>query len=232
MNLELTGRSYLVTGASGGIGVEIVKFLLNRGAKVYAVDRKNNCDKNPNLVYLNVDLISSEQVENCALGLRELKFDGIVHCAGVMRRGDFLSTNDGDYDLVMGVNLKAVWLVQKFFDGHFAGGAKVLFISSRHGFNPKVDPAIYSLSKAAVWSFAEIVKKTRKDLEVKIAFPGSVETDMAWLDVPEDQWNDKRKRMVSAEFIAGKLMDLMFSEKFNYLNYIEENNSYEFLEEI
>ena len=41
MERDIAGKHYLITGASGGIGTELVKFLVNEGAKLILIDSDN-----------------------------------------------------------------------------------------------------------------------------------------------------------------------------------------------
>jgi NAD(P)-dependent dehydrogenase (short-subunit alcohol dehydrogenase family) len=138
-----------------------------------------------------------------------------------MRRGTIFDTSEADYDFVMDINLKGMWMVTKCAGSILSKKAVVLFMSSRHGMNVKADPAIYSLSKSGVWALAKILKETRPGYKIKIAFPGSVDTALTWVGVKTADVAAKKKTVVGPDYMASKLLELIkgdyeklvFSEK-------------------
>src|SRR3954464_11891723 len=64
MDLRLTGRAAVVTGASKGIGLAVVRTLLDEGARVVAVSRKPGAElealAGPNLVHVAADLMGPD----------------------------------------------------------------------------------------------------------------------------------------------------------------------------
>ena len=82
--INLENKTILVTGATGGIGKEIVSTCLSLGAKVIAVGRNiqklDDLNQNNNLVIIKCDFTVSEDVDNLLSQIECL--NGIVHCAG------------------------------------------------------------------------------------------------------------------------------------------------------
>ena len=66
--INLENKTILVTGATGGIGKEIVSTCLSLGAKVFAIGRNiqklDDLNRNNNLVIIKCDLTVSEDVDN------------------------------------------------------------------------------------------------------------------------------------------------------------------------
>ncbi|GMS87462.1 hypothetical protein PENTCL1PPCAC_9637, partial [Pristionchus entomophagus] len=115
-NVSARGKIAVVTGGNTGIGLETVKELNLRGAKVYMLCRseqrasaaktelvKNGCDAS-RLIYVNCDLGSKDNVKKCAAKLSQLEssIDILVNNAGVWA-GGYEKTKDG-HEVTWGTN--------------------------------------------------------------------------------------------------------------------------------
>lgn len=209
--MELSGKTALVTGGAQGIGHQIVKGLLRTGAMVFVFDVADPSEKIAGVEYYKVDITSAVEVEEAFKKINR-GLDILVNNAGIMRRGSLFDATDADFNLLMNVNLKGMWLITKYAAPYLAKDATVFFMSSRHGMTLKSDPAVYCLSKHGVWGLAEILKVTKPEYRVKVAFPGSVDTALTWVQVSEEDKEAKRKTVVSPEFIGGKIVELICSD--------------------
>jgi NAD(P)-dependent dehydrogenase (short-subunit alcohol dehydrogenase family) len=225
-----SGKNVIITGVSGGIGTAMVEKLLEAGAVIYGFDLAEPKTSHPNLHFTKLDATNSEAVEKAVSSI-PAKIDYLLHIVGIMRRGSVLESSVQDYDLIMNINLKATWLMQKHAEKVLASNATVLFLSSRHGIHPKSDPGLYSLTKQATWAYAEILQRTRPGYKIKVAFPGSIDTPLSWFGVPPEEVESKRAKMISPDSIAENLIRLI-SEDAKYLYYDEHTRKYQFLNEI
>ncbi|GMS87467.1 hypothetical protein PENTCL1PPCAC_9642 [Pristionchus entomophagus] len=115
-NVSVRGKVAVVTGSNTGIGLETVKELNLRGAKVYMLCRseqraadakielvKGGCDAS-RLIYVNCDLGSKENVRKCAAKMSQLEtsIDILVNNAGVWMP-DYQTTADG-HEMTWGTN--------------------------------------------------------------------------------------------------------------------------------
>ena len=82
--IDLSTKCVLVTGATGGIGKEIVTTCLSLGAKVIAtgrnIEKLEEIKSNNNLLIIKCDLTNPEEVDHLLIHIDSL--DGVVHCAG------------------------------------------------------------------------------------------------------------------------------------------------------
>lgn len=210
--MDLKAKTALITGGVGGIGQELAKKMLAEGARVVVFDKMAPKEPLAGVIYVEVDVTSGAQVEAAFRKMAEQgipKLDFLINNAGVMRRGNIYETSGADFDFVMDINLKGTWQVIKNARPYLNDGATIFLMSSRHGMTVKPDPAIYCLSKHGVWGLAEILKKTSPEYHVKVAFPGSVDTPLTWVQVKAEDVEAKKKTVVTPEFIAGKLLELL-----------------------
>ncbi len=224
--MEFIDKTVIITGGTGGIGSELAKKMVEKGASVIVFDKMPAVSPIAGIEYHQVDITVPAAMEESFKKVNR-KIDILINNAGIMRRGDIFDTSETDYDLVMDINLKGMWLTIKYAKPYLSEDAVVFLMSSRHGMTVKADPAIYSLSKHAVWGLAEILKKTAPLLKVKVAYPGSVDTPLTWTQVKEEDVEAKKKTVVSPELIAGKLMELIGSD-YEKLVFDEDSKEYVF----
>lgn len=189
--------NFIITGASNGIGYELVKRLSSsKSHYIIAIARneekllrlRDECHiANPEAkVYpLSFDL-SAGNYEHHLLPLIIKHFqvvDVLVNNAGVLINKEFTHLSDDDFDLIFDVNVKAVFkLVRLLFD-KFNKPAHIVNIGSMGGVQGSVKfpgLSIYSASKGAVAILTEALAEELKDTGITInclAY-GAVQTEM------------------------------------------------------
>jgi 2-keto-3-deoxy-L-fuconate dehydrogenase len=117
---RLDGKVALVTGAASGIGAEVARVLAGQGANVHVGDINpeqgeavagdiRGAGGSASFVPLNVS--DHESVENAfAVVDAAGPLDLLVNCAGIGFVGDLLHTTEEDFDRLMAVNAKGVFL--------------------------------------------------------------------------------------------------------------------------
>lgn len=128
-----------------------------------------------------------------------------------MRRGTIFDSSVSDYELLMDTNVKATWLTIKHLVPKLKAGGSVVQLSSGHVLDPEPDPGIYTLSKKAVTSLAEVLELTRPDLNVKYVYPGPILTDLLIQGRDEKERQRIAKIARQPEFIASKTISLIKS---------------------
>ncbi|NWJ25674.1 SDR family oxidoreductase [Rhizobium sp. RM] len=102
-------KTALVTGASGGIGAAIVERFRRENIEVHAVARSADAlqelAERTGCIPHAIDVTDREALAKLA---SEIDFDILVNNAGVDRPKKFLEAEDGDIDLLIDVNLRAV----------------------------------------------------------------------------------------------------------------------------
>lgn len=116
--IAFEGKGVLVTGAASGIGQATVQRLLDEGARVVGVDLGGDAPEvgyPERFTYLNVDVRDAEAVEAAVAAVVGAagRLDGVVHAAGVAGGGPVHLLPDGEWDRVLGVNLKGTFVVSR-----------------------------------------------------------------------------------------------------------------------
>ncbi|MFD9486008.1 SDR family NAD(P)-dependent oxidoreductase [Streptomyces sp. NPDC059991] len=193
MDLQLSGRSALVTGASKGIGLAVVRTLLDEGARVVAVSRRTSPEleklARPELVHVAADLMDPEAPARVvARTVEEFgALDILVNNAGgpppgvSLPRTSFLDAPDADWAAIFEFNLfSAVRAVRAALPHLLAGGGAVVNVSTALARQPAVGNAEYGAAKAALTNFTKVLSEEYAPQGVRFntVSPGAVRT--AW----------------------------------------------------
>jgi len=192
--MNLKDKTILVTGAGSGIGKEVVLALLEKGAKVAAVDMheealeelKKTVGEKANRLSTHVANISDKAaVEKLPQEVitAQGNIDGIMNVAGIIQ--PFVRVNDLEYDAierVMNVNFfGTLYMVKAFLPELLKRPeAYIVNVSSMGGFLPVPGQSIYGASKAAVKLLTEGLYSELKDTNVgvSVVFPGATATNI------------------------------------------------------
>jgi NAD(P)-dependent dehydrogenase (short-subunit alcohol dehydrogenase family) len=195
---SLDGKVALVTGGSVGIGAMIAEGFLSFGAKVYIVARREEALKKKQKElstigpcdYFAADLSSIANIESLAraFGERERSLDILVNNAGVSDNTKIEDVTERQWDLVMDLNVKAVFfMIQRFLPFLRVGACpdtpkKVINIASIDGcgkINPSYNYA-YGTAKAGVIHLGRHIgdRLAGEGIQVNTISPGNYPTDL------------------------------------------------------
>ena len=163
--MKLESKVAIVTGGSGGIGQAICLRLAQEGAKIVinyrshpeeAQDTKEKIEQIGSQAHVvRADLSKVEQIDNLVKESvdRFGKVNILVNSAGLEKRADFWDVTEANYDLVMNVNLKAVFFTTQAVVKHFRATnnqGKIINITSVHEELPFPHFTSYCASKGGV----------------------------------------------------------------------------------
>lgn len=195
MNIDLTGKRILVTGASRGIGKAIAIQLVKSGAEVLAhfnntpIQPKDlSAEEKVRVVSFKADLGSAEEtVRLFEAATEKTKIDVIINNAGVALDSNPDGPIEGfinDWQRTMAINLQATGILSTMAVNHFKknGGGIIINISSRAAFRGDTrDYMAYAASKGGIVSLTRSLARAygKDNIAAFIIAPGFVRTDMA-----------------------------------------------------
>ena len=184
MNLGLGGKRCLVTGSTGGIGLETAQQLVAEGARVVTCGRRPAPGVGEE-AHVVCDLSQPGEPEQAAAAaVRALGgLDVLVNNAGVARHARFEEVPDDEWDAYWQLNVMSyVRAIRASLPPLRERGGAIVNVSSTSGKRPSTGMPHYSVTKAAVLSLSRLVADlyARDGIRCNAVTPGPTATD-AWL---------------------------------------------------
>jgi 3-oxoacyl-[acyl-carrier protein] reductase len=191
---DLTGKTALVTGASGGIGSAIASALAARGSNLVLTGTREQVLQE---VAASLNLKSDQKVEVITANLSEAEaatqlianteaaigpVDILVNNAGLTRDGLLMRMKDEDWQTVMDVNLTAVMRLSKAVLRSMMKSrwGRIIQISSVVGYTGNPGQTNYAASKAGMTGFTKslAIEVASRGITANVIAPGFIQTAM------------------------------------------------------
>ncbi len=191
--MSFAGKTIVITGGTGGIGMAMAQHFIEREAQVVLADldaergraSAESLGKSASFVVLDV---TNEAAWEAAIGsivAAHGSIDGLINAAGIFKPGiPFTEMSLATWRAHMNVNLDGTFLGCKF--GILAmkdsGGGTIVNFSSGLAHIMLTDGAAYCISKAGVLALTRMAAKAgaKYGVRVNAVLPGAIETEMMW----------------------------------------------------
>jgi NAD(P)-dependent dehydrogenase (short-subunit alcohol dehydrogenase family) len=238
ISFDFRGRAAVVTGAGGGMGLEIAKRILDAGGSVVAIDvkpRPVELPESERCRYAQGDLTDegfvNKAVDDAARDFGRI--DYLANVAGVLwfgRDASLLSMDLGVWDQVFQINLKSMVHTARAVVPHMrkqGGGAMVHFSTVQCLRGDSIPQDAYAASKAGVGAVSKslAMQLAKEGIRSNTIFPGLTLTPM------QARWNTPEKVAAVGEYIpmgrVGKPQELasaalfLLSDGASYITGIE-----------
>ena len=235
---DLRGKKAIVTGASSGLGLGMVKGLIGQGAEVVIMDISDQVhstveelnNEGAKAHALQCDISERGSIEynfNKAVELLGGRIDILINNAGIQRRNKCEEFTIQDWDDVIRINLNAV-----FFLSQLAGRkmieqkkGKIINLASMLSFFGGYTVPAYAASKGGVAQLTKALANewASKGINVNAIAPGYMDTTMNVALINDEDRNSKIMARIPAgrwgrpEDMAGAAIFLA-SDASNYIN--------------
>lgn len=209
---ELTGKTALVTGATGGLGAEIARALHKQGAKVVLSGTRENVlsdlanELGDNAFVAPANLSDAASVDGLVARAEEAAGSGLdilIANAGITRDGLILRMKDEDWDTVIKVNLEAYFrLARAATKGMMKRRhGRIIGITSIVGVTGNPGQTNYAASKAGMIGFSKALAQEvgSRGITVNCIAPGFIASPMT------DELNEAQRATILAKIPAGDL---------------------------
>ncbi len=209
--MNLTGKTALITGATGGIGGAIAKSLHAAGATVFLTGTKQDVlnkmvqELGARAHAMPVNLSDSAAIDAMVADAESKmgKIDILVANAGVTRDGLLMRMKDEDWQAVIDINLTSTFkLVRAALRGMMKNRyGRIISVGSVVGTTGNPGQANYCASKAGLIGFSKSLAQevASRNITVNVIAPGFIETPMTDVLTPD------QKEKISARIPMGKM---------------------------
>jgi NAD(P)-dependent dehydrogenase (short-subunit alcohol dehydrogenase family) len=206
----LNKKVALVTGGASGIGRATAKLFAQESARVAVVDIDQELGKSVvteiestggQAIFIHCDVAKAEDCQR-AVEQTAATFGGLdilFNNAGIARRTNVLTITETEWDLVMAVNVKSIFLMSKFAIPYMEkrGSGSIVNTSSGWGLKGGENAVSYCASKGAVTNMtrAMAIDHGAQNIRVNAVCPGDTDTPMLrgeaeQLGQPENEFMD------------------------------------------
>ncbi|MYM68638.1 SDR family oxidoreductase [Pseudoduganella sp. FT55W] len=190
MELNLNGKTALVSASTSGIGYAIAAQLLEDGARVI-INGRSEATVMQAVAALNerfgagraLPLVADLSIAGgeAAAAAQYPQIDILINNMGTYALSDFFNTSDADWERMFNTNVwSGVRLARTYMKSMLARGhGRVIFISSEVALTPMASMAHYSASKATQLSISRSLAELTKGTAVTVnsVLPGPTETE-------------------------------------------------------
>jgi NAD(P)-dependent dehydrogenase (short-subunit alcohol dehydrogenase family) len=190
---SLTGKRALITGGASGIGRETALLFAREGAAVAVVDLdevggqavvREIANNGGQAIFVRCDV---SQAADCQHAVQQTVdklggLDILFNNAGIIRRATVIDTTEEEWDRVMAVNVKSIFLLSKYAIPVMAqaGGGVIINTASGWGLVGGRKAVSYCASKGAVVNMtrAMALDHGEQNIRVNCICPGDTDTGM------------------------------------------------------
>ncbi len=191
--MQLANKVALITGGASGIGRATALLFVREGAAVVIADTHAQAGQavvgeitraGGRACFESADVTRADDCRRVfERAIREFgKIDVLFNNAGIIRRATVLETSEEDWDRVMAVNVKSIYLLSREVIPHMqkAGGGSIINTASGWGLAGGAKAAVYCASKGAVvlLTKAMAVDHGPQNIRVNCICPGDTDTGM------------------------------------------------------
>ncbi len=191
--MRFTDKVCLVTGGGSGIGKATCERFAREGGKVVVVDLKEEHGTKTlqaiegaggQAIFAKADVGNPNDIKasiNSAVA-KWGRIDVVVNDAAMMTFKPIVELPDEDWDKVLGVNLRAVFLYCKYAVPHMKPGSAIVNVSSVHAHETTKNVVPYATSKGGMEAFTRGASEelASRGIRINCVAPGAVDTPMLW----------------------------------------------------
>jgi len=208
--MQLSGKVALITGGAAGIGRATALLFAREGAAVAMADLNAQAGEavvgeitrsGGRAIFESADITRAEDCRRVVeRTIREFgRLDILFNNAGIIRRATILELSEDDWDRLMAVNVKSIYLLSREVLPHMQkqGGGSIINTASGWGLAGGAKAAVYCASKGAVvlLTKAMAIDHGPQKIRVNCICPGDTDTGM--LRVEAQQLGEENGRFLA-----------------------------------
>ncbi len=177
---SLRDKIVVITGGSSGLGLSLVKKLLEKGCIVHNLSRTTPPIQDAHLTHHTCDIKSYESIKKATEGIDGI--DILINNAGIILQGSFRDYRPQQIQDVIETDLIGTIYATKVLLGKFSKspGNYIVNISSTSGTIPRSQESVYCAAKYGVKGFTDSLKLELVGTGIKVVgfYPGGMKTEL------------------------------------------------------
>ena len=219
MNQILQGKNCLITGATGGLGKEIVKEFAKNGCNLFLTGRNNeklnslknelkNYENEIKIDFEHADLSDVNDIQKLIDKTKKVfsNIDILVNCAGIFPVKLLSDSTVEDFEKCFSVNVKAAFILSKEFSQEMISKkwGRIINIASSGAYNGRSKTTIYRASKHALLGLSRSLHSELKEHNVRTfcVSPGPIKTSMGHDIIKNENPDEKFDSFMNPNEIA------------------------------
>src|SRR5690348_12934386 len=191
--MRFSNHVCMVSGAGSGIGKACAMQFAREGGKVTVIDLNEQhgtqtvqeiSNAKGEAIFAKCDVGNPAQIQAAVKATTDKwqKVDVLVNDAAMMTFKPILDLPDEDWDKVLNVNIRSVFLFCKYSAPHMGPGSAIVNISSVHAHETTKNVVPYATSKGGMEAFVRGFSEeiAPKKIRINCVAPGAVDTPMLW----------------------------------------------------
>lgn len=228
--MRFDNKVCLVTGGGSGIGKATCIQMGREGGKVVVIDRneeggKETVDEITNAggsaLFQKVDIGQPDQIKACidAVVDQYQKIDVIVNNAAMMTFTPIVDLKEEDWEMVLHVNLRSVFLFCKYGLPHINKGS-IVNISSVHAHQTTPNVIPYATTKGGIEAFTRGMSREYEITKCRFnaVAPGAVDTPMLWSNPNVKSGKEKVEGVIGKPEELASAICFVASDEASYIN--------------
>jgi glucose 1-dehydrogenase len=229
MSMKYQNKVCIVTGGASGIGNAICQRFAVEGAKVVIIDIQDLGQQaadeltaqGTEAMFIKADISVYAQVETAVSKVMQAwqKIDVLVNNAAIMTFKPITELSEAEWDKVMNVNIKSVFMLCKLCLPHINGGS-IVNISSVHYHETTPNVIPYAASKGAMEAFTRGMSREypAEKVRVNCVAPGAVDTPMLWSNPNIQSGAERIEGNIGKPEDIADAVSFIASDEANYIN--------------
>jgi len=207
--IDLANKNIILTGATGGIGSEILNKLIKCNANVIATgtneEKLNKLKKNfPNIIIKKFDISNHSLIESfideCNKDFNN-KIDVLINNAGITKDNLSIRMKDDEWNKVIEINLTSTFLMSKNTIKKMLKNknGKIINITSVVAHTGNLGQSNYAASKAGIVGMSKslAIEYGKKNIKINCISPGFIKSDMT--DKINEDYIQKLREKISLD---------------------------------
>lgn len=228
--MRFNGKVCLVTGAGSGIGRATALRLAGEEGKVLVIDRDEKggaetvqliAQNGGEAEFAKCDVMFENEIVASVNKALELwgRIDVVINNAAMMTFKKIVDLTAEEWDRVLAVNLRSVFLFCKYTIPHMTSGS-IVNISSVHAHETTANVVPYASSKGAMEAFVRgvSIEYPYPKLRINCVAPGAVDTPMLWNNPNVKNGAEKIEGQVGKPEELAAAIAFIASDEAGYIN--------------